>query len=384
MPPKKSSNRPRSKSAQTAQTARAPENVTAIVGSDEGRVKQEAREQATRWTPAEAGEFGCEIIDGQVGTADEAASRVYDTIAALETLPFFGEKLVWLKSVTFLGDTPAGRSETVLRALEQLMVLLVRGVDPRVRFLFSATPVDKRRAFYKGLSKVARLELFDAFTPGVRGWEEQASLFIQKGAEEKGLRFDPEAFEHFLVCTAGDTRLIASELEKLSLATGSDGRVTWELATRLVARTQAGVIFELSNAFAERDLPRALQLVDQLLFHGESPVGILLAAVIPVARNLLATRVLMDRYRLGSFSSASAFVNAAGRLPEEALELLPRKKDGSVNLYALGMVAIHAKRFKVNELRDALKICLEANLRLVNSQLDPKSVLDHTLVRCLA
>jgi len=378
MPPSKSS------STKKSPAKKGPDNVMAIVGTDDGRVKQEAKELAAKWTPEEAGEFGCEIVDGQVDNTDQAVSQVHQVMASLETLPFFGEKLVWFKSVNFMGDTVAGRSNAVQDALADLGALLERGVDPRVRFLLSATPVDKRRAFYKGLSKWAQVQLFDAITPGSRGWEEQAVAFIEERAREKGLRFDPDAMEHFLTCTAGDTRLIDSELEKLSLSVEADGRVDRELATQMVARTQAGVIFELSNAFSERDLPRALRLVDQLLFHGESPIGILLAAVIPTVRNLLAVRILISEYKLGRISHPGAFMSAAKRLPDEALAFLPKKKDGTVNLYGLGFVAANAGKFTVEELRHALKVCLEANLRLVSSQLDPKSVLDHALVQCLA
>jgi len=378
MPPRKTAT-----NSTKSNSGKKPENVVAVLGSDDGRVKQEAKELSVQMAPEDAGDFGCEIIDGQIDNADQAAQKVHETMGSLETLPFFGEKLVWLKSVNFMGDTVTGRSATVQDALADLAALLERGVDPRVRFLLSATPVDKRRSFYKSLGKLADVRLFDAITFGARGWEEQAAAYIEEQAMEKGLRFDSDAMEHFLTCTAGDTRLIESELEKLSLSVEEDGRVDRALVIQLIARTQAGVIFELGNAFAERDLPRALRLVDQLLFHGESPIGILLAAVIPTVRNLLAVRILMTEYQLGRINHPGAFVSAANRLPKEALDFLPRKKDGSVNLYGLGFVAANAGKFSVAELREALRICLEANLRLVSSQLDPKSVLDHALVRCL-
>src|SRR5205085_10718960 len=65
-------------------------NIRAIVGSDEARVKREAAELAQKLAPAEAGEFGLEIIDGAVDNVDGAAHAIRSTIAALLTLPFFG------------------------------------------------------------------------------------------------------------------------------------------------------------------------------------------------------------------------------------------------------------------------------------------------------
>src|ERR1051326_1948545 len=80
-------------------TKAATANVHAIVGSDEARVKREAAELAQKLAPAEAGEFGLEMIDGAADNVEGAANAIRSTIAALQTIPFFGGgKLVWLKS----------------------------------------------------------------------------------------------------------------------------------------------------------------------------------------------------------------------------------------------------------------------------------------------
>src|SRR5436309_7756771 len=80
------------------------ESCFAVVGSDESEVKRAAGELARELLPAGAGDFGMDAIDGAAGNADEAATRIHQTIEALLTLPFFGgEKLVWLKNANFLG-----------------------------------------------------------------------------------------------------------------------------------------------------------------------------------------------------------------------------------------------------------------------------------------
>ena len=44
--------------------------------------------------------------------------------------------------------------------------------DPKSRFLFSATEVDKRRSFYKTLAKRAETQVIDRFDATRSGWEE--------------------------------------------------------------------------------------------------------------------------------------------------------------------------------------------------------------------
>ena len=99
--------------------------IHAIVGSDDSEVKRAARDLATRLTPEDAGEFAADIIDGAVQYAEEAATRIHQTVEALLTFPFFGgEKLVWLKSASFLADDQLGRSQSVIEALEKLVETL--------------------------------------------------------------------------------------------------------------------------------------------------------------------------------------------------------------------------------------------------------------------
>src|SRR5204862_6579245 len=88
-----------------AKTNAASANIYAVVGSDEAEVKRVAAELATNLTPAGAGDFGLEIIDGAADHAEQAAARIRSTIEALQTLPFFGStKVVWLKNANFQGD----------------------------------------------------------------------------------------------------------------------------------------------------------------------------------------------------------------------------------------------------------------------------------------
>src|SRR5437660_9974901 len=108
-------------------------NLYAIVGSDEAAVKREAAALAKQLAPAEAGEFGLETIDGAADNVDGAAAAIRSTIAALQTLPFFGGgKLVWLKSANFLSDDVKGKSISVLEPLEDLGAVLAGGLPDDV------------------------------------------------------------------------------------------------------------------------------------------------------------------------------------------------------------------------------------------------------------
>ena len=398
-----------------AKTAATVANIYAVVGSDESEVKRVAAELAANLTPPEAGDFGLEIIDGAAENAEQAAARIRSTIEALQTLPFFGStKVVWLKNANFLGDTQIGRVASVQSTLEELSDLIENGVGSDVIFLISATEVDKRRSFYKSLVKRAEMQIFDRLDSSRSGWEEEATEIVRSRAKKRKLQFDEDALDLFVLLTGGDTRQIENELEKIDIflsngtgispvgrggvsppsvsaakmaasqtAEATVPRVTVDVVRELVPLSRTGVIFELSNALARRDLELALTLVRRLLDQGESAIGILLVAIVPTVRNLLLAKDLMERHRLTRPRSPFQFISAINRLPADATYHLPRKKDGSINAYPLGIAAQHAYRFETKRLIEAMQACLEANLQLVTTQLDHELILTEVVVKLL-
>jgi DNA polymerase III subunit delta len=359
--------------------------IYAVVGSDEAAVKSRARELAQQLTPEGSGDFGQDLIDGAAENADQAVSRIHAAIEAVQTLPFFGPgKLVWLKDVNFGGDTVTGRSAHVLAALDRLQQFLAAGLPDGVVFLVSAPEIDKRRSFYKSLTKIAKVEQFDRIDISRQGWEEDAESLVRGLAAERGLVFQAEALELFVRLAGADTRQLQSEIEKIDIYLAEKREVDAELVRRLVAQTATGVIWELGNAITKRKLAPGLALLDQLLFQGETPIGILYAAIIPTMRNLLVTKEILDTYHIKAPNAPYQFNSMIARLPPAAQGFLPRRKDGSINAYGLGIAACDAHRFSLDQLTRGFEECLKANLQLVTTQLEPRLILGTLLVRILA
>ena len=367
-----------------AKPVAAAAKIYAVVGSDDVEVKRTAAELAEKFKPKDAGEFGLETIDGAADNADQAAKSIRSTIDALRTLPFFGgEKLVWLKNANFLGDDQKARAASVQTALEELSETIAGGLGPEITFLISAIEVDKRRSFYKALSKRAELQVFDKLDSSRGGWEEEATELVQARAKKRKLQFADDALELFVLFTGGDTREIENELEKIDIYLGKERAVKVDLVRELVPLTREGVIFDLSNALAVRDLERALDLVRQLLDQGENAIGILLVAILPTVRNLLLAKDLMEKHRIQRPHAPFPFISAVNRLPANAVAHLPRKKDGTVNAWALGIAAQNAHRFSTKQLVAGMQACLAANLQLVTTQLDHELILTEVVVKLL-
>lgn len=376
----------KAKTAAKKEKSSAAANIWAFVGTDDLSVKEAALNLSRKLMSLEDAEFGMEIIDGAADNAEHAQRIVRNTLEALQTLPFFGgEKVVWLRGVNFLADTVTGRAESTQSALSSLLAVMEAGIPDDVKFLISASEVDKRRAFFLGLKKSAQLEVFDLIDTSRSGWEQTVASLVADLARDLDLQFEDEALEVFVMLAGEDSRQIRNELEKLDLYLGEENRVVTEDDVRaIVSATKAGVVFELGNALGRRRLAECLYLVDELIARKESAIGILLAAVVPKVRNLFQAKALEERCRpsLASYQSYSA---ALERLPEKERAALPKKKDGTgLNVFPLFLAAKEAAGFTSAELRTALEECLKANRRLVTSSLDPVIVINQLLVRILS
>lgn len=359
-------------------------NIYAFFGNDEAEVKEAALKLSQKIAPKED-EFGLEVVEGTSENVDHAAQICSETIQAIQTLPFFGgEKVVWLQGANFFGDSVTGRSETTLSAVTALLELIEAGLPDDVKLIISATEIDKRRTFYKKISKLAEVKTFDKVDVSKVGWEMQVMAVASKKAKALNVEFESGALERLVMKTGADTRVLNSELEKLSLY-AVDRPVTEEDVRYMAAQSHAGVIFEIGDALVKKNLPLTLDLIDMQMRRGESPVGILLAAIVPKMRSLLHVTELSERHgiRPKGPKSYKQYESAVNALPASETAHLPRKKDGNISAYPLFLAAQSGSRFTTEEVKNGLDACLEANLRLVTSQLDPQLVLNQLVTRIL-
>ncbi|TAE76455.1 MAG: DNA polymerase III subunit delta [Verrucomicrobia bacterium] len=354
-------------------------NIYAIVGSDDGRVKEEALRLHRELTGGNDDGFTHEMIDGTADNVESAFQICRAVVEALLTMPFFGDgKVVWLRNANFLIDDVTGRSERTLSGVESLKDCLEAGLGKGVVFLLSASGIDKRRAFWKFLEKNATVRVLDKIDTSREGWQEAVGEIVAGRARDLGLRFEPEALELFIMLAGEATRQIGNELEKIDLYLGPDRRlVTPDDVRKMVPLSRAGIVFEIGNALQNGRAGRALELIDQQLESGENAIGLMRASIIPTLRNLFMAKVLSEK-KLPA-RDYKGFAAALDRLPEIERMWLPQKKAGGVNVYPLFLCLRGAEKFTMEGLRGVMESALKADRSLVSTGLDHRLVL-HRLV----
>ena len=340
---------------------------------------EEALKKFNELKPEGSDDFGNDLIEGQADNTDHACNIVANTLQAVQTLPFFGGKIVWLKGANFLGDDRTGGAERTKESVESLKKVLEAGLDHNITFLISASAIDKRRAFFKYLKKSADLTLFDKIDVSKDGWEEEVASLVARKAKPMGLSFDEDALELFVQQVGEDTRQITNELEKLSLYLSPETHVEIEAVQTMIPLKRKGVIWEISRCIDKGDGQRAIELINAQMEKGEQAVGLLRAAIIPTLRNTFFAKLAMSdagvqRADRRSFSGIIRKVSAT------TLNALPKKADGSPNTWALANCALAASRHSLEKLRQNLNACLKADKALVTSAADHHMVLHRLII----
>jgi DNA polymerase-3 subunit delta len=358
------------------------DNFFAVVGSDEGLVREKALLLHNQLTGGVDDGFTHETIDGIADNSESAFEICSSTVQSLLTMPMFGgDKVVWLRNANFLADNVTGRSQRTEAGVERLRATLERGIPDGVKFLLTAQGIDKRRGFWKFIEKSAEVQVHDRIDTSRDDWQDQVARFVTKRASELGLTFDRDALALFVMLAGEQSQQIGNELEKLDLYLGEERReITEEDVRVLVPLSRAAVVFEIGKAIQLGNAVRAIRLIDQQLEADESAIGIMRASIIGVVRNLFMARLIIEKFKVPT-GNYSAFSGGLNRLPPSDRAWLPQKKDGSgVNVFPIFLAADNAKNFDLAGLQHVMEATLKADQALVTTGLDHRLVLHRLIV----
>ncbi len=361
-------------------------NFFAIVGTDEGLVREKALHLHNELTGGLDDGFTHETIDGIADNSDSAYEICSSTVQALLTIPMFGgDKVVWLRNANFFADTVTGRSQRTEAGIESLRATLEKGLPDGVKFLLTAMGVDKRRSFWKFIEKAADVQTYDRIDTSRDDWMDQVGHLVSKRSAELGLKFEPEALELFVLLAGEQSQQIGNELEKLDLFLGEERRtVTEEDVRQMVPLSRAAVVFEIGKSIQKGDALRAIELIDQQLEADESAIGIMRASVIPTIRNLYMAKLIVEKLNIpaGNYQS---FAGGLNRLPEADRAWLPQKKDGTgVNVFPIFLAVQSAGNFELGGLQQVLEATLTADQALVTTGLDHRLILHRLMAQIAA
>jgi DNA polymerase-3 subunit delta len=324
--------------------------------------------------------FGLETVNGKVGTVEEAIQAVGRCIESLRTPGFLaGRKVVWFQDVSFLRDTVVGKSKDVKEALGRLADVIRRGAPAGNVLVISADAVNGNSAMFRACDThgtACEVAAVDRSKDGQI--QEHAKRMAVQAFKDLGLSASGEVCREIAERVGGDTRLIFAEVEKLAVALR--GRKTVEMADveAFVAASRERPWWDLADAFGSRDLPKALRVLRQMLFQGETAVGLLIQLEGKIRELMVYREALTRGWVRGTWQAVPEWVNdlLAKRFssdPRRTWDFLVRK------------AAVHAANFTAEELHACLRAVLETHERMVSGKSVPDGLaLELLLLRITA
>lgn len=372
------------KSEDKPKTKTEADSLYLIHGEDDFQVAEEARRIIALIMPKGASEFGLETIEGAAANQTEAAVIFKRLFESLRSQSFFAtERVVWWRNTNLLGSNSTASSKDVSDFIGSLGEWIEAGLPTGIRLVITATELDGRKGIAKVLQKSGKVISFKTDPYKQQENQAQAADFAIKTAKEMGKALPEDAAVLLAEMSGGDRRTIHSEVEKLATYVG-DQKVIGEQDIQAIGSWRpGGVIWDLPDAVGRRDLQKALEVLNDLLFLSENPIA-LLFAIITRIRLLLLLSVLVEKKLIRANGDYSSFKAQMDRLPSEVTENLPQDKKLNplaAHPFVLWKAVSGTLHYHRSELQGALKILLEANERLVSSGGDPKNILEGALLK---
>jgi len=225
------------------------------------------------------------IVGEDTYLAEEALERVLasaigeDRQDALQV--FYGDEAKWeqVLAAARTGSLFVTRRAIVVRRAELLkyanggdedpVEAYVADPSPEVALVLLAARPDRRRNPWKKL--LPKVDVHDASPRRGRALR----AHVEEELRGRGLRFAPDALSELISEVGQDLRRLMGEVDKLEAFAGGRKDVSADDVAAVLGRGLGQPLYLLSDAYAGRDAPASLELVERLLGDGEEGLRIL-------------------------------------------------------------------------------------------------------------
>jgi DNA polymerase-3 subunit delta len=374
---------------QSSTPSTASAQLVVIHSQDTYLLNKEGQRWVDQWLDPSMADFGLEIIEGMASRISDGVQIMDRLMEALNTLPVFTPmKVVWLRNTNLFGEDPAATSPAVKSAQENLLALLDSGLGGNFRLLITATNYSRRYKFAKRFPKLSGASFIQLGQgQGSKGISAaELGEHIRRRLQEEGAEITPDALRLLSEWMGPNLAHVENEIQKLICLSIDQPRIDVSHVRRICSPSKDNEAWDLNDALGERNLEKSLEVLDRLLFQGETEVGLLFMMFSKV-RSLLILRLMMDRKILRPVRDYRRFQAQFERLKEgEPIPWLTQEKRGNPLLqhpYAVYNSHLQANNYRMQDLTNALDALVQANIELVTTSGAPKIILERALIRAI-
>lgn len=301
--------------------------------------------------------------------------------------PRSGEDIAWLNEVTKsviqagLEESPSAGDEGHI--LEET---LAKGIPASNHLILLTDTVDRRKSLFRLIEKMGVVISF-AVDKGITAAAKRSQDTVLKDLMKDiltrhGKAMEPRAASDLIERIGFNPASLAAALEKLISYTGERKTITLKDIDAVVKREREEPIYELTGAFGDRDVEKALFSLGLLLDQGYAPLQILGALTKHIRRLLLARWALdtsLDFLGKGDVTyqdiqQGLPGLKKEGKIPKDLEKLSP---------YPLFLLLKQARDFQIEHLVQCMSELLRVDMALKSGRIAPKLLLEDLILKCL-
>jgi DNA polymerase-3 subunit delta len=254
-----------------------------------------------------------------------------------------------------------------------------------VRLLITAESIDKRKSFYKTISKIGAVEEMNGWSIEDRDWADHAEAAARQQLRAANKNIEEEALARLVNDAGVNNRYLSNEIEKLVLYVGNRPNITVQDIDTIVSRNRHSRAFALADALGARNLPRLVRTLDTELHDmrsntKKSEIGLLYGLISKVRAMLLAKEMARQSWVKDS-ANYGEFQAQLKRIPADQLPADKKFNPLSMHPFMLHGALQHSRNYTMAELVAAMEALLQANIQLISTGLDEALILQQTLIK---
>lgn len=301
-----------------------------LYGDEPYLIEKGAKRLLDRIVSPDFRDFNFNVFYGNECKGDEIYS-------AAQTLPMFADRRAIVVK----------KSQDLSASAQEILLPYLQNPSPSTCLIFQGEKIDQRKKFFLEIKKADGLVEFK------RPYENQLGSFIREEVKSGGKNIDPAASELLAYMVGNNLQELASQIEKVITYCGDRNAIGMDDVKAVVSDTKVDTVFELTDAFGDKNLNKALRTLYTILRDGEAPL-MLLAMLARHFRQLWRVRELLDR-----------------KMPNAEVG-----KAAGINPYFLNKVVAQARNYRTAELKRIFERLLELDLAMKSSGGRPGALLE--------
>ena len=190
-------------------------------------------------------------------------------------------------------------------------------------------------------------------------YENQLSGWVVKRFGQLGKSINLETAELIVSQTPANLRSLANEVDKICLYDPAASDITYDYVLNIIGTTRQNTVFELTNAVAQRNSQKAIQIMLNILATSSQEI-----LIITLLRDLF-----IKLWKLVELSEAGTTRDEMAR------------QIGLRNAYFLNDYLIGIKRYSLQDINNAFLIICETDQRIKSTNSNSKLIIEEMLIK---